>query len=61
MVATLSAGSAVVLFILGLLLFAVGTEDRLAGAAVLAGLIALSVAVMAHVVPPAPKDPGPPS
>ena len=48
MIQTLTAGTAVMLFAIAFVAF-VGGGDRIAGFAVLAGLVAESVAVLAHV------------
>ena len=48
MLATLAAGSAVVLFVGGFVALALAL-DRIAAAAALGGLILLSIAVLAHV------------
>jgi len=48
MVATLAAGSAVVLLVIAVGAFA-ATADRLAAGAALAGLTFLSIAILAHV------------
>ena len=47
----LAAGIAAVLFVMALIAF-VMNGDRIAGAAALAGMAALSLAVLAHVVDP---------
>ena len=48
MLAVLGAGTAVVLFLVALVLFGIGGADRLVVGAALAGLLALSFAVLAR-------------
>jgi hypothetical protein len=45
---TLAAGSAVVLFVIAVIAFAMNA-DRIAGGAALAGMALLSLAILAHV------------
>ena len=47
----IAAGAALALFVIAFVTFALG-GDRIAIAAALAGMVALSVAILAHVVDP---------
>ena len=54
MTRTLAAGTAVVFFVIALVAFAVN-GDRIAAFAALAGLTAMSIAVLLHVADPGPR------